>query len=66
MATSRHAQVGSAFLTYAAASKYTGLSEATLIRRVKDGTIKSIMLGHRRLIDRAALENVLGIVPEAE
>ena len=36
-----------------------GLSASTLDLRIKDGTIPSLKIGHRRLIPRAALETLL-------
>jgi excisionase family DNA binding protein len=62
----RQIRSGTDFLTYASAAQITGLSEATLIRRVKDGTLRSIMLGRRRLIPRVGLEQLLGIAPEVQ
>lgn len=51
----------SLFLSPAEAAKLLGLSIGTIRNRVRDGQIRSVLLGRRRLIPRSELERLAAV-----
>ncbi|PPH95702.1 DNA-binding protein [Rathayibacter sp. AY1D1] len=51
-------------LTYRAAAKLVGAEPRRIAAAVEDGTIPSVQIGARRMIPRAALLRVFGIVED--
>lgn len=53
---------GSAWsVTLEKASELSGLSRSTLLRRVKDGKLKTVIVSRRRLVIVESLRSLLGL-----
>ncbi len=48
-------------VSIAEAAKITSLNRVTIYRRINDGSLKSIKVGRRRLVDLQSLRNLVGV-----